>query len=105
MRERYEDAPFDVKLGDELVIVVVDLAALAGVESLERGNRGQCSRQHGVGPNCGGASADETDEQDDETSRQNEATPLTARFSRSFPASPPRHTLLLYRREKRRSFG
>src|SRR4030095_15407810 len=81
--ERYEDATFDVKLGEELVVVVVDLAALAGVELFEGGNRWQCSRQHGVGPKRGGASADEPDEEHDETGRQDEATPSTARSSRS----------------------
>jgi hypothetical protein len=51
--ERHEDATLDVELGDQLVVVVEDLAALHRLEVLERGDRGQGAGEDGEGPEGG----------------------------------------------------
>src|SRR5262249_26594257 len=45
-----EDPALDVELGDQLIVVVVDLRALNGLEGFERAHRGQRARQDGEGP-------------------------------------------------------
>ncbi len=64
LRERHEDAALDVELGDELVVVVVDLRALARVEGLELGDRGQGSGEDREDPEGGGGHAQAADEDD-----------------------------------------
>ena len=64
--QRHEDPALDVQLGDQLVVVVVDLGADERLERLQRGDRGERAGQDGEGPQ-GSHGHPGADEQGDDT--------------------------------------
>ncbi len=97
--EGHEDAALDVELGDELVVVVVDLGALARVEPLELGDRGQRAGQDREHPERGRGDAQARDEDQHQRGHDRPAEPAPTYERGAFGASVFRHGLLLYRRE------
>ena len=96
--ERDDDAALDVKLGDQLVVVIVDLGADAGSEALRlRSPEGSELRKHGQHPKRRGArdkAAESDHDQRHRTSHRSHRRPRApSRFARSDRAI----ALLLYR--------
>jgi hypothetical protein len=72
-----------VELGDQLVVVVEDLAALHRLEVLERGDRGQGAGEDGEGPE-GGHSDPEAAQEEHDHQGEYEGTDPAA----SYPGEP-----------------
>ena len=68
LREGHEDAALDVKLGDQLVVVVVDLGALAGLErssaATEGSERGRIVKAQSAAAPARPMQADEQERRD-----------------------------------------
>ena len=78
VRERNEDPSLDVQLGQQLVVVVIDLGALQRLEGLERLHRGQTARQDRERPQRGDARGGGHDERADADDHEEDAEPPPA---------------------------